>query len=168
MNEETLLQIAKAEIANKIVLAEDYFNQTFELPMLNLKQRGKIAGSAHLQKNLIKLNLSLFEDNIDEFIQQVIPHEVAHIVCYQLYGKVKPHGREWQAVMHSVFQRPANVTHQLDVSKVGISEYRYRCLCPEHVKLSAIRHNRVLKGTQQYKCRQCKTVLKQVLSESLV
>ncbi|MEQ3652594.1 MAG: SprT-like domain-containing protein, partial [Glaciecola sp.] len=98
MNEETLLQIAKAEIANKIVLAEDYFNQTFELPMLNLKQRGKIAGSAHLQKNLIKLNLSLFEDNIDEFIQQVIPHEVAHIVCYQLYGKVKPHGREWQAV----------------------------------------------------------------------
>jgi hypothetical protein len=72
MNEETLLQIAKAEIANKIVLAEDYFNQTFELPMLNLKQRGKIAGSAHLQKNLIKLNLSLFEDNIEEFIQQVI------------------------------------------------------------------------------------------------
>ena len=168
MNDDALLQIANSEIENNIVIAESYFNHTFQLPSLSLNQRGKIAGSAHLQKNHIKLNLSLFADNTAEFVDQVIPHEVAHIICHQLYGKVKPHGKEWQAIMRSVFQIPALVTHRLDVSKVGISEYEYKCQCPGEIKLSAIRHNRVIKGKQQYRCRRCKAVLEQVLGESFV
>ena len=168
MNTETLLQIAKTELEKNMKRAEAYFNQAFETPSLSLKQRGKIAGSAHLQKNLIKLNQRLFEDNIDEFVEQVIPHEVAHIICYQLYGRVKPHGNEWQSIMTSVFQRPAKVTHQLDVSKLAANDFEYQCLCPDTIKLSTIRHNRVLKGAQQYRCRRCRAVLEQVLSESLV
>lgn len=159
MTETELFDTANAVTVASFKLAEDYFKTAFTLPTIALNQRGKIAGSAHLQKNLIKLNKQLFIENIEEFKRQVIPHEVAHLVCFQKFGKVKPHGSEWKSVMRAVFKLDAAVTHKLDVASVGMKEYSYQCECPELIKLSAVRHNKVKKGKQQYRCQKCKTVL---------
>lgn len=131
-------------------------------PALLFNQRGKIAGSARLRDNVIKLNAALYLYNQTYFLNQVIAHELAHILVYQLYGtRVKPHGIEWQQIMISVFNLHADVTHQLDTSVLGYKTYPYSCNC-QIVELSQTRHNKVQRHTQQYKCRKCGVMLKLV------
>lgn len=126
-------------------------------PSMHFNQRGRIAGSARLQINQIRLNPTLLADNPDRFCQEVIPHELAHLIVYQLFGRVRPHGKEWKSVMQDVFNVPAQTRHDMDVTKVAGKTFIYRCLCGS-VALSVRRHNKVLRG-QQYQCRACKQFL---------
>ena len=137
--------------------AECFFNRAFERPTYLFNQRGKAAGTAHLQRNIIKINPTLFVNNREEFFQQVIPHEVAHLITFQLYGRTRPHGKEWQRVMEEVFKRPALTTHQLDIKEVVGKQFSYRCACTTHL-LTIRRHNKVLKGSE-YRCKLCQSAL---------
>lgn len=158
MSESLLLSTAQTAIAHSISLAQKHFATHYSTPSVALNQRGKIAGSAHLQKNLIKLNKKLFLQNQQAFISQVIPHEVAHIVCYQRCGRVKPHGSEWQYMMREVFGITPEVRHTFNVNNIGMKEFSYQCDCGK-LMLSAIRHNKVVRGVQQYRCQKCRSVL---------
>ncbi|HIP76437.1 MAG TPA: SprT family zinc-dependent metalloprotease, partial [Psychromonas hadalis] len=139
------------------LLAERFFNCRFKRPEYQFNQRGIAAGTAHLQRNIIKLNPILFTQNKNEFFQQVIPHEVAHLVVFQRFGKVRPHGKEWQGVVWKIFNRPPDTTHKLNVDDVVGQQFLYRCRCAEH-KLTIRRHNKILRGAK-YKCRHCKSEL---------
>ncbi|ADZ91408.1 SprT family zinc-dependent metalloprotease [Marinomonas mediterranea] len=139
-------------------IASQYFSTTLRTPSFNFKQKGRAAGTAYLQKNEIRLNSYMYAQSPDEFIESVIPHEVAHIVVYQIYGsEVSPHGREWKAIMERLFGVPAARTHnfKLPPRKEG---YEYRCACSVH-EFTAHRHSRARKGTE-YMCRKCRTTLK--------
>nr|WP_297348952.1 SprT family zinc-dependent metalloprotease [uncultured Glaciecola sp.] len=159
MNDTNLIDNAKTAIEKSCQLAEAYFSTSFKVPSVILNQRGKIAGSAYLHKNEIKLNKTLFQQNFDDFLHQVIPHEVAHIICYQKFGKVKPHGIEWQSIMRSLFNLDAHVTHKFDVADVGMQDFAYRCDCDNLIMLSIVRHNKVTRGKQRYRCQKCKSLL---------
>lgn len=139
------------------ILAECFFETPFTRPSYLFNQRGKSAGSAHLQRNIIKFNATLYEQNKEEFIQQVVAHEVAHLIVYQQYGKVRPHGKEWQHVMRNIFNCPAITTHSLDISDVIGQQFSYSCLCRTH-QLTIRRHNKILKGGR-YLCIHCKGAL---------
>ena len=128
-------------------------------PSLLFNQRGKIAGSARLLENVIKLNPTLYHYNQSYFLEQVIAHELAHILVYQKYGRsAKPHGAEWQHIMQDVFNLQPDVTHQLDTSVLGYKTFQYKCGC-QIIELSQTRHNKVQRNIQQYKCRKCHEVL---------
>lgn len=139
------------------ILAECFFARSFQRPTYLFNQRGKSAATAHLQHNLIKFNAILFKQNKSEFFQQVVVHEVAHLIVFQQYGKVRPHGKEWQYVMHSVFNCPAQTTHTLDISDVVGKQFAYQCQCGSH-QLTIRRHNKVLKGAR-YLCKNCNSEL---------
>jgi SprT protein len=143
-----------------------HLSRHFVQPNLLFKQRGRIAGSAILQANTIKLNPILYSQNPDYFLSHIIAHELAHILVYQLYGlRVKPHGIEWKKIMLDVFKLPPKVTHTLDISHAKIPAVRtiqYQCDCGS-VRLSIIRHNKVVKKHQAYVCRKCKKVLLQAV-----
>lgn len=138
-------------------LAECFFDRPFKRATYLFNQRGRSAGTAHLQKNLIKFNPILYQQNKAIFIDHVVAHEVAHLITYQLFAKVKPHGKEWQQIMREVFQLPANTTHQLDIKDVQGKLFAYRCACREH-QLTIRRHNNIIKGTC-YRCLKCGTTL---------
>lgn len=140
------------------LLAECFFDRPFKRPEYLFNQRGKSAGTAHLQRNIIKFNPILFAQNKNEFMEQVVAHEVAHLIVYQQYGKVRPHGKEWQHVMLNVFNCPPLTTHSLDIKDVLGKQFSYQCLCTTH-QLSIRRHNKVLKGAK-YLCKRCKGELK--------
>lgn len=137
--------------------AECFFDRAFKRPEYLFNQRGRAAGTAHLQRNLIKINPILFIKNREAFFEQVIPHEVAHLIAFQHYGRVRPHGKQWQYIMTQAFKRPALTTHQLDTSEVAGKQFNYRCLCTSH-QLSIRRHNKVLKGNR-YLCKNCRSEL---------
>ncbi|RKF18870.1 SprT family zinc-dependent metalloprotease [Alginatibacterium sediminis] len=134
-------------------LAESYFSRSFERPETNFKQRGKIAGSAKLGVNVLRFNLTLYRENQDHFLEHTVPHEISHLLCFELFGRVPAHGQQWQSIMRDVFQLEPMRTHQYDVSSVQGKVFDYQCQCSSH-QLTIRRHNKVLKGIE-YRCRRC-------------
>lgn len=145
--------------------ADAYFKRQFPRPELTFRRSGKNAGTAFLQQNRINFHPILYQQNQSAFIHDVIPHEVSHLLTWQLFNKVKPHGKEWQSIMVNVFQRSPKTTHNFDVKNVVGKQFAYQCKCSSH-SLSVRRHNNILRGTQ-YKCRKCNTVLTHVRQNTL-
>lgn len=141
--------------------ADTYFNRHFTRPDLTFRRSGRHAGTAFLQQNRINLHPVLFAHNRDAYFNDVLPHEVSHLLVYQLYGRVKPHGKEWQATMQHVFGCAAETRHQFDLTPLNIKSVSYQCGCGD-IELSIRRHNAVVRGQRQYQCRRCKQVLKPV------
>ena len=67
-------------------------------PFVNFNIRGKVAGKVDIITHEIKYNKILLEENYDAFCSRTIPHEVAHIVAFQLYGS-RGHDKYWKKVM---------------------------------------------------------------------
>lgn len=81
--------------------AEIYFKRPFARPLTQFTLRGRSAGTAHLQQNRLRFNPVLLRENSEAFLSEVVPHEISHLLCFQLFGKTKPHGREWQSIIAS-------------------------------------------------------------------
>lgn len=143
------------KLNQSLQLAEAYFKRKFTIPEVNYELRGIKAGVAYLQKNEIKFNRTLLQENTDEFIRQVVPHELAHLIVYQMFGRVKPHGKEWQLVMNEIFKLPADTFHQFDIKNVQGKTFEYRCACQTHF-LTIRRHNKIMKENIEYLCKKCK------------
>lgn len=146
---------------------EQFFDRTFVMPSVSYDVRGVKAGVAYLQQNVIKFNRTLLLENPEEFIRQVVPHELAHLIVYQVFGRVKPHGKEWKAVMEQVFQLSPEICHQFDVESVQGKTFLYRCDCQQH-HLSIRRHNRIQRESAVYLCRKCKSQLNYLENKSAI
>ncbi|PHM31051.1 SprT family zinc-dependent metalloprotease [Xenorhabdus innexi] len=149
-----LQQAVMRTLRQKMMQASEFLEQTFPEPCVTYRQRGTIAGSARLQDWEIRLNPILLIENEQSFIDEVIPHELAHLLVYHQFGKVAPHGKEWRYIMETVFKVSANRTHQFSVQSVCSKMFIYCCHCQQH-ELSVRQHNKVLKGKSCYVCRQC-------------
>jgi len=155
---EMLEQLVLTKITACYQQAEQRLNRTFPRPEVNFNQRGKAAGSARLQTNELRFNPILLQENQQHFITHTVPHEVAHLVVYQIYGRTKPHGKEWQHIMNQIFDLAAKTTHQYDVSTVKGKIFTYACQCTDH-QLTIRRHNKIIRGNVKYICRYCKQSL---------
>ena len=141
--------------------AERLLKRRFPRPEVSFKLKGKSAGTAHLQQNRLRFNPVLLAENPEAFIREVVPHEIAHLLCFQLYGagkQIKPHGLQWQAIMRNVFNLPPRASHNFDISSVTGKTFTYQCQCGP-VELTLRRHNKVQRGESRYLCRQCRQVL---------
>ncbi|MCB5160321.1 SprT-like domain-containing protein [Marinomonas algarum] len=138
-------------------VAERFFGCSFRRASYNFKQKGRAAGTAHLQKNELRFNHFMFSQDTRTFLETVVPHEVSHLIVYQIYGNtVKPHGKEWQAVMRKVYSLAPNRTHNFE-TPAPKSCYEYKCSCQHHL-FTPHRHNRASKGVQ-YVCKCCRVTL---------
>lgn len=139
---------------------EDRHDVTLPALELRLDVRGSAWGyySRKGQRCSVRLNPVLCAEHFEETLSDVIPHELAHFAVDQMYlRRRKPHGPEWRKVMQSLGIADPSVTHVKDVSHLAIrrqTRHAYRCDCQLH-QLTSTRHNRVLKGIQQYQCRRC-------------
>jgi len=105
--------------------------------------------------NEIKLNYKLLKDNPSELIGTFI-HELAHILIFHIHQyDVRPHGKEWKALMVSLNSDPSRC-HNMDTSKMRRRQRRfsYGCGC-RTFNLSATKANRIEKG-RNYWCLKCK------------
>ena len=136
------------------------------LPMIPVlfDLKGRAAGMYRVEntERIIRYNPYLFSKYFDDNVATTVPHEVAHYVVDMLYGaaRVKPHGIEWQQVMLSLGAEPM-VTGNYDMSGIPVrrqQRHTYRCACTLH-RISAARHNKILRGQARYYCRNCKSAL---------
>lgn len=170
-----LQRLAIEELDRCLVLAERYFDRSFVLDAVSFCLRGRSAGQFRSRTNKrlafssekttvseVRLNAAMLEEYGEQFIADTIGHEVAHFIVFELYGrKVRPHGREWQAVMSEVLKRKPEVTHQYNTKPARrLKRYAYLCECPDHIhELTSIRHNKVLNQQARYLCRQCHSAI---------
>lgn len=71
------------------------------IPKVVLNNRLKTtAGRAFIEDNpqYIDLSTELFWEYTEEFLQDTIPHELAHLVAYTIYGD-SGHGKGWKSII---------------------------------------------------------------------
>lgn len=148
-------------------LASDHGAAALTIPEVRFDLRGKCGGQACKEPGkppYIRANPDLMTRYPRFYIQQVVPHEVAHIVAQHIHGDgIKPHGNEWKSVMR-FFGKPPDVYHSMQTQRARAKPirrtYHYSCGCPERTHtVSAIRHGRMLRKEAHYACKFCKKKL---------
>lgn len=154
-----LQQAAMRSLRHYLHIANLHFKREFPEPSLIYQQRGTSAGTAWLERWEIRLNPVLLQENQQAFVDEVVPHELAHLLVWKVFGRVAPHGKEWKWMMETVLGVPARRTHKFETTSVRSATFAYRCQCQQH-NLTVRRHNRVVRGEAEYRCVHCSTILK--------
>lgn len=157
---ENLQQLVIEETNRFIKSAAEYYGEEMkEVPVL-FDLTGKAAGMYRVKagQRVIRYNPYVFAKYYDDNFSETIPHEVAHYVTDILYGlrRIRPHGAEWKSVMQ-IFGVAANRTANYDLSGLPVRSFQtyvYHCGC-QNFELTSRRHNKILKGTGHYMCRDC-------------
>jgi SprT protein len=164
MDTQLFEEQALAETQRLVRLASAHYISYIPSPTVRFDLRGKTAGMViHLPTGeaFIRYNRLMLSENGAAFIEQTVPHEVAHLVARQLFGpNIRPHGREWRKVMLFFGANPIRC-HNFPVSSTNSRRMRYfhyRCACQVH-SISAVRHHRSLTGVT-YLCRRCGSPLR--------
>lgn len=151
------LELAEEAIERAVEQARDYYNlREFPPPHIDWSLRGRAAGQAVTGScyPTIRINVQHLTENLEDYLTQTIPHEVAHLVADHLYSQqnIKAHGEEWQKIMIECFGLEPRLYHNYKVTPIGLL-YLYRCNCNEHL-LGAAQHRRA-SGGARIRCRKC-------------
>lgn len=69
-------------------------------------------GYAKMRSNEIRYSELVLETRTPVEIDELVAHEVAHLVCFQLYPNASAHGPHWKAVMTTMGQAPARLARR--------------------------------------------------------
>ena len=172
-NHDKLIRLAKNAVRNAEEQARRHYGIRLPDAEIDFSLRGRCAGQARLsrtKKTMLRLNLQLLAENLADFLQQTIPHEVAHLVVNWQHinnrQRPQPHGKEWQAVMRNCFGlEPARChNYRTRSARVVPRNYLYRCNCREH-RLTSIMHNRINRSVQAF-CKKCLKPIEFVTKET--
>ena len=162
------IQTLKSATQTYIELSQQKFpHHTIRPVIIRFDLKGSIAGQYRSGESLIRYNPHIAVRHFDDFKIRTVAHEVAHHIVQEIWGNkrlyVRPHGREWQSVMHLLGITDISRCHDYPLDGIKIKRqrrFRYACRCREH-ELPTTRHNRVLKGLK-YKCAKCHNQLHNV------
>ena len=152
---ETLTKL-NLELERTLAIARTRFpTHSFPEPEIKMDLTGKTAGMFCPMENKLRFNLSLMLENKEDFIEETVPHEVAHFVTNIIDKYSKPHGSTWQAIMKLFGILNPQTCHSYKIAplKPHKRPYIYQCTCKKHF-FTKIRHNRAQKGVQ-YFCTTC-------------
>lgn len=137
------------ETVNRLIRRRD-FDVDISVEVANLK---RAAGQYHHSDKKIRISKHLLE-NHPEKAMRTIKHELGHAVADQRHGtRVKPHGREWKAVMAEM-----NVENPSACHSMQLTEYNYivKCSNPDcDVEFGRYRKSKKVKRANDYICGKC-------------
>lgn len=83
-------------------------------PPIKLNNRLKTtAGRAFFEANYIDLSPELFWEHTENFTQDTIPHELAHIAAYRVFGD-EGHGTGWKMTLQRVGIKTTRLHHMVN------------------------------------------------------
>lgn len=160
-----------------IVTAQDHFHRFYDIPSVDFDCRGRKAGYARGDQ-YISLNPILLMENVEEYINQVIPHELAHCIDSANGDNQRPawhmrngrrikrsiHGPTWKHIMR-LFGLQPDRCHGMDTTNAAVrvkEKFEYQCItCKSVYKIGGVRHRkqqeyaRVNNGVSMYTCNKC-------------
>lgn len=171
----------EASVHHHIDTANEKFNLSLDYPQIKYTVRGTCGGKASGIKWYVDFNMGLIVDNLGEYINQVVPHEVAHLVAYATNGyaheykhtrrgKVRvSHGARFYRIMR-MFGVDETRTHAMDTSKVAqkrkTKAFPCKCTgCGLEYTIGTVRRNKILNGTKyKHRCGNGRTAYIQLTS----
>lgn len=140
------------EVRKYIELATKLYGYDFDMPHVRFDLRGTRGGWAKQVSWELNFNEALMLDNMNDYITNTVPHEVAHLVDGKLFRDDTPgivytrsgrprrakrdiHGASWKRVMSAFGVQAENITrcHEMDTSKVKrsktVTRFEYKCEC---------------------------------------
>lgn len=160
-----------AKLTECIGKAKARYGRDFPMPKIVYRQLGTRAGTANWKTQVIELNSDFLRNgHLEDMINNTVPHELAHLVCYTIHNPtvrmawsgrrvVKPHGNEWRAIMKLIFGCDPDRTHDYSLEGVklkGGKRHEYTCKCGKTFQISTTIHNKILRGSNRH-CVKCKS-----------
>jgi SprT protein len=151
-----------------LLAMNDYPNMKDCFNAIDLKLNNRmrsVAGRARYNKRYnrweIHINYRLHRENREE-LKSTYLHELAHVLANRYYNTRCNHDSRWRRINKTIGGTDENC-HNMEVEHLKAKQrrYDYACKCTTH-KISAVRHNRMQKGTKRYICMRCKTRIEQV------
>jgi SprT protein len=161
-----LQEKAHAAVRHAERRARDFYALKLPEASIDFSLRGRCAGQAVVERKgetRLRINLQLLDENLEDYLAQTIPHEVAHLVvnwqARKKRLKPRPHGIEWQAIMRDCFGLEPQRCHNYKTKPARIvpRPFVYSCSCREHL-LTSIMHNKIGRSYQAL-CKACRTPL---------
>lgn len=154
---QTLVRL-NTEVERTLAIARTSFpSKEFPEPSVKMDLTGKCAGCYHPKDSRIRFNLDLMLKNKEDFINETVAHEVAHLVVEIIDPQSKPHGPTWKAVMQLFGVMNPKIYHDYELptkKQKNSRTYLYQCSCQRH-HFSKVKHNRARNGAI-YDCIDCK------------
>ncbi|KIL03109.1 hypothetical protein EGJ28_21320 [Stutzerimonas xanthomarina] len=155
------VKLAHDEVHACLARAGSFYSRTFWITEILFNLSGSTAGQFQWSRDLtsqrIRLNRILLDQNPQEMLRTIIPHEVAHLVACQLYGPKVGHGPRWKQIMMNCFNLPPDRCHDLDTSLASAKPFIYRCGC-KAFNISTRMHKQMERGQLRH-CKACKQPL---------
>lgn len=151
-------QLVDQKIESLLDTASKLYNKTFDKPQIKYTEKSTVAGRAYCVSNIVDFNKILLSENVDQFIDQTVTHELAHILAYKIYGTIG-HDKYWKLIMVQLGAEPKRChSYSIEnVKKRATKTFVYKCACRDNIQISSIRHNKIVKNNQIYRCNACKT-----------
>lgn len=145
--------------------ARNTFNlKTWKRPKLDIVSlTGKTAGTATWPDNLIKINWTLWSQNVEGFKIRTIPHEMAHLVSFMVNGRQDDgHGPRWKMVMNRLGVKDTSPCHRFDTTSVRevIIAFEYVCSCGAKQHIASKGHYMIKEGKAFLPCTRCRKQMK--------
>jgi SprT protein len=126
-NTQSVKQAIISSVHHFIDVANEKLDANMEYPRIDFTVKGSCGGKAY-GSNRVNFNIGLAVDNLAEYVNQVAPHEVAHLVVNKKWGreirvtrtgKIQriSHGDKFYSVMRAFGVREERC-HSMDTSKV--------------------------------------------------
>jgi SprT protein len=152
MIDPQIIKRIEDKVLDVLLKAQDIYKQSFAIPTLEYRQMGRKAGYAEYLRWNIALNSDfLYNGHLEDMIEQTLPHELAHLISYRVYGPVMGagHGRAWKSVMFRLglrVQRCHNYSLEgVKTRKVVRVPAKCPC-CGQMFQLTKIKANRLAAG----------------------
>ena len=164
----------KKLVNEKVLEVSEYSLKTWNIKVnpnieYNIKSV-RVLGTYNLKSDTMDLNISLLEEFGELYINEVVVHELAHLIVDALYPsrmnygkKVMPHGKEFKVVCahlnipgKSTCDLFKNSKH-LQPKKRKTVRYGHKCDCMVH-HITKNMHNKMINGAR-YTCKDCNSFL---------
>jgi len=142
------------EFSNKVreclEQAIEYFGvYELEYTEITYDLKGQCAGQAiHTHDNRLKLriNLEAVRKDFQDMVNETIPHEVAHLVCFLRPSLGRNHNRGWKNVCQAL-GGTASRTHSIELTRAKkVKRFVYILEDGSEVKLTKGKHEKIQSG----------------------
>ena len=125
----------------------------FSVPVFpDIRNIGRSGGKAVLRNNEYTLVINrqlITEEYIDQVCNEVIPHEIAHLVCFWNPRLGRNHDRGWQRVCMMLGGSGAR-THNMATQKVRRTSKAVYNVNGRPLNVGIIQHRRIQSGQRSY------------------
>lgn len=138
------------------------FLHKFELDLgIRYFDHDTAAGYANLRDGMLEFNSILLNENPEEFIRVIVPHEVAHFIDYSFFNPKTDHGPSFRRLM-KIMNLPDDACHNFDTDRCPMPDrdrFVYKCHCQHHVRHEVTERTHEQRKIKPIRCTLCNTTL---------